>query len=344
MANILLAFLLFIMKFQSGSSKQHAVSGVVIALNKFTVEDMKDGSKNALASRAASFYQGFVDVGIPCVIQSFSDAERMKTLSQTYSHVIVIEWPKNFMYQICNQKMGEALFSFNVTAMQTIEAAYKIKTSHTIWNQAKPWTDEICTKEIYKNYSVYKRFSMAMLWYDIVLVGLRHEVVPFRKAVTAMYEHHRIYRNVLRLTSVQYCPVPVETAFWQPSSKPLDHLRVFFDWDNRSNIAVFRAAKVILEAIELIRSRADLPYRNGVQVISTIPLPEELKNCTLVDVPDSAVNGKVNHSIFIDIISSCHIYATAIKSSYENPVVEAQMGGAMLVSLCDIITFLNSFV
>lgn len=328
------------MKFQSASSMKYLVSGVVIAVSRFTLEHMESGHKNALASRVVSFYHGFIEVGIPCVIQSISNPEQLKKLSQSYSHVIALEWPGAYIHPLCNQETGEALLSFNVTAMHTIESAFKIKTSHMIWTEEKPWLDVICTGERFREHSDMEGFSLAIEWYDMVLVGLEHQVIPFRNAMRDMYEHHRVHCKFLKLTSVLYSPVPVELSFWQPDSKPLDHLRIFFDWDDRGVIAKTQVAKAILGAIEILRSRKDLPYQKGVQVISTVSLPEELKNYTTVEILSRAVNGLINHKLFIDIISSCHIYATAIKSSYENPVVESQMGGAMLVSLHEIMFFL----
>ncbi len=107
-------------------------------------------------------------------------------------------------------------------------------------------------------------------------------------------------------------------------------MKIFFDWDDRP-IGQIYDAKIILTAIEIFRSKQEYwkrsRYSEGLEVITTGTLPDAIRGITAVNVI-----GVLSPTAFLSTLSSCHAYATAIRSSYENPVIESQMGGAYIIS------------
>jgi hypothetical protein len=288
------------------------LTGVVIGVSKDTLNFIESFQPSAMAARAISFYYGFSGLGIPCAIQSYDDHSRLLELSKYHSHILVLNWFDKYMHPLCDRFIGKAIFSFNVTAMYTIEAAYKVQQQVT-------WTKSVCSH--IDILSDNMKFTLALIKFDVVLVGLGEEMQSFRNILAS------------HGTRVAYVPVPVNESFWRGEEfKAKDKLKIFFDWDHR-DIGKKDVAEIVLKAVEILRSRKDLPFKNGVQVLSITPVPPEFQSYTKVDslLPPHSKENFIRHHKFQEIISRCHIYATAIRSSYENPVIESQMGGALLV-------------
>ena len=115
-------------------------------------------------------------------------------------------------------------------------------------------------------------------------------------------------------------------------------IRIFYDYDERE-IFSRMAGKILLEGIDVFRknpyfsmsSRRQGDLHGGVLVIASKVLPMELESVT--SIRSMTEDGKkLTHAEFLELLSKCHVYCTAIKSSFENPLVEAQMWGAVVMS------------
>ena len=295
----------------------HHISGVVIGVSKWTAR--RFDAPSSIANRALAFYEGLKNMGVPSVIQSLSDTEKITQLSKFFSHLIVLEWGDQFLDHICNPMTYKAMRAFNTTAMHTIEGIHRFANNYEIKRELNGHLDG-CNLLSTLPFNV--KFTLAISRFDLLLLALNEELPSFRKALKGSN------------TSVLYVPVPVSDKLWKPYTKPKDFIRIYFDWDNRK-IGRVDIAVVVLRAIEIYRSREETNFLHskGVEVLTVSSLPPSIANYTTVrQITPDAGSGLITPKKFADLLSSCHMYATAIHSTYENPVVESQMAGAVLVS------------
>jgi hypothetical protein len=281
--------------------------------------NIQNNIPSAIANRAVQFIRGFDDLNPGMAkLGNIQNPDEIHHLSKSNSHIIVIDWFDKFIHRVCNRTVYNPMRQFNHFSMHTIEGAKKFATGLKLTPEdAHVFTGSDCERYINSSDDL-ATFRAFFFHIDSLLVGLRSKVARFE---SIYHEKNNFFK---------YVPVPVPVSIYKMAPKPERFLKIFIDWDDRP-ISQMEHARLILFALEEFRSNREHSksdrFVDGLEVLSTGNLPESIRNITTVRTV-----GTLNPQEFLALLSSVHVYATPIKSSYENPVVESQMGGAYILS------------
>jgi hypothetical protein len=244
----------------------------------------------------------------------------------------LLDFYDKFIFPICNSTVFTALRKFNHVSVHTIESSVKLAELDAALGSIG--IDEFCAKK--DSFSTDQSFTKALRQVDVVMNGLSEQTASFQRKLSS---------GQRRILPVRFVPVPIPLSHWLPKTKPRDTLRVFLDWDSR-NIGQLDSAETILRGIHEFRAAISnrsssldnkSQFRSGVDLIVSRDLPLSLQNITAWRNMTGSSRLYLGSPEFLGLLASCHVYSTAIKSSYENPVVEAQMGGAVILSTPNIV-------
>lgn len=339
------------------------ISGVVIAVSIETSWRITQGMPSAMATRAMNFERGLREVNVSTALIEYADFDAMYSLAKTHSHIVLLDFYDKYIHAICDSGVYKAIKVFKHVSLHTIEAGFKVSSLNKTLSGMT--LDQFCGR--LESFSAAERFSKVLMQMDAVLNGLSEQTLFFRKKLNL---GQRVKKGVY------FVPVPIPLEAWAPSTKPKRKLRIFLDWDNRKSIGKIDAASKILKGIQEFRitmnasyhnalianplddrthlytekysvgkkeyvltsnTRMEWPFPRGVDVIVSRDLPLEISNITTWRNMTGDQRRYLPSDKFLSLLASCHIYATAIRSSYENPVVEAQMGGAVILSAPNIV-------
>jgi hypothetical protein len=371
-SNVLLLLLLLLFTFAFEARKKEVqftqadvpfISGVVIAVSIQTSRRIVQGMPSAMATRAMNFEKGLREVNVSTALVEYSDIDTMKSLAKTHSHIVLLDFYDKYIHAICDTDVYSAIREFKHISLHTIEASYKFSSLNK--TLTKMTVGDFCDR--LDAFSTAERFSKVLLQMDAVLNGLSDQALSFRKKLNS---GQRIKKRVV------FVPVPIPLEVWAPSTKPKKRLRIFLDWDDRKSIGKVDAAAKILKGIHDFRvsmntsyqsllranpvdkstdtytetyhvgskeyvltsnTKMERPFPRGVDLIVSRDLPMELAGITSWRNMTGGRGRYLSSHKFLSLLASCHVYATAIRSSYENPVVEAQMAGAVVMSVSNIV-------
>lgn len=292
---------------------QHNVTGVLIGVGQ------RISVSTAMNTRALSFVLGFKELGIPSQILELNEEAHIKrrlfnTSSDfdrcAYSHIILVMFPVN-LRRLVMEPLASVIRKIDAMLVHDWVRNFRHVSLHVV---AETFVDQEK-----KNESECHHFRTYVNKFHLDLV------LPATQKKTEAWRQQRCLGNV----SVETLPVPFATHKYYNANRSIKSINILFEYDLRP-IFQQNEAEVMLRAIEKFRTSTLMPV--VVHVINGKNFPESLSSITKVKILQPMFIDK-----FLKFVGTCQVYATAIRSSYENTVVESQMMGGILMSLPGIV-------
>lgn len=293
--------------------------GIVIAISPEDIVNLPYISSNkkwasAWASRSWFFYVGLkysLSETIPVTFCGLNETRLLKSLSRNHSHLVIMIPEEQLVTWWCRRHTKTGLMSYQHISYHTMQgsdiASSSVSESRQI-NLNRPYVCSQPTLSPDVRKYVYTKF-------DAILPGVFSHVDPIRTALNSTAVH------------VDVVSVPVWDLLWQPNLKGSKRLRVFVDWalgdpiDDNLN--------VVLNGLQLYRSSLTAPM--PLEIITSQNDVVGSLNYNPIFKPDIVI-GRQPPAHFLTLLSSCHVFVSGARgNSFENRIIEAAVGGAVLL-------------